>query len=198
MSAAGMCRPTSRPTWALVLTPPGQRKADELFGVASALVTAGLRVAGFAQLRAPEGGCIYELHCLGGSEAPVSIGRRGRTPGPGEELFCNCVFRPDAFATARRWLERDVAGCDVAIIDELSKLEATGGGHVAAVEVALHRAPLTLLSIRADLLASFMERFDLPEPVASLERGDPSIAFVRALIDVRRAAPESAAHPLSL
>ncbi|MBZ0235114.1 MAG: DUF2478 domain-containing protein [Deltaproteobacteria bacterium] len=182
-----MSRTSPSPSWALLLTPPGQRKSDEVFAIASALTAAGRRVAGFAQLRAPEGGCIYELHCLGRAEPAVSIGRRGRTPGPGEELFCNCVFRPDAFVTARGWLERDLPGCDVAIIDELSKLETTGGGHVAAVPLVLARAPLTLLSIRADLLATFMERFELPEPMAMLSRGDPPQRFVAALIDHLRA-----------
>lgn len=174
---------SSRSTWALLLTPPGQRKHDEVFVIAAALADAGARVAGFAQRRAAEGGCIYELHCLGRDEPAVSIGRRGRSPGPGEELFCNCVFRPDAFAAARRWLERDLPGCDVAIIDELSKLESTGAGHVASVSLAVRQAPLTLLSIRADLLAAFMERFELGEPLAVLDRGAPPDGFVAALLD---------------
>lgn len=170
------------PTWALLLTAPGQPKADEVFTVAAALTARGATVAGFAQARAPEGGCLYELHCLGRPEASVSMGRRGRVPGPGEELFCNCVFRPDAFATARGWLARDLPGRDVAIIDELSKLEATGGGHVDAAALALAAAPVSLLSIRRDLLATFMERFALGEPCAVLDRGAPIDDFVAAVV----------------
>lgn len=183
MCAAGMSPSPASPPWALLLTPRDQRKHDEIFTIASALVAAGRRIAGFAQRRAPEGGCIYELHCLGHAEPAVSIGRRGHTPGPGEELFCNCVFRPDAFVTARGWLERDLPGCDLALIDELSKYEATGGGHVPAVSLALARAPLTLLSIRADLLATFVERFELGEPIAMIERGDAPEGFVAAVLD---------------
>jgi hypothetical protein len=188
----------SRPEWALLLTPPGRPKLDEVFTIAAALVRVGRRIAGFAQTRSPDGGCVYDLHCLARVEPPVPIGRRGRNAGPGEELFCNCVFKPDAFVAARRWLERDLPGCDVAIIDELSKLEATGAGHVPSVELALRSAPLTLLSIRADLLASFMERFDLPEPIAVLQRGAPAEDFVRALIDHLRAATESGLRSISL
>lgn len=188
----------SRPDWALLLTPPGQPKLDEVFRIAASLAGAGRRIAGFAQARSPEGGCVYDLHCLARVEPPVAIGRRGRNPGPGEALFCNCVFRPDAFVAAQRWLERDLPGCDVAIIDELSKLEATGAGHVPSVELALRRAPLTLLSIRADLLASFMERFDLAEPISVLQRGAPADVFVRTLIDHRRAATEPGLRSLSL
>jgi hypothetical protein len=173
----------ARPDWALILTPPGQRKLDEVFGIAAWLQSAGLRVAGFVQARSPEGGCVYDLFRLGRVEPPVAIGRRGRNAGPGEELFCNCVFRPDAFIAAYRWLEHDLPGCDVAIIDELGKYESTGAGHVPSVELALRHAPLTVLSIRADLLATFMERFDLPEPIAVLQRGDPSEGFVGAVLD---------------
>ncbi len=187
--------PARRP-WALFLTHPGQQKSDEVFRLAAALSGSGLRVAGFAQRRADGGGCGYELVSLGRTEPSLAVGRRGRTPGPGDEAFCNCVFRPDAFITARGWLERDLAGADVAIIDELSRLESTGGGHVPAVSLALRQAPLTVLSVRADLLSTFMERFELGEPFAVIERGDPLGGFAAALCGLRRATPEPGARSL--
>lgn len=196
MLAAAMPPTSPRSRWALILTPPGQRKTGEVFTVAAALADRGLRVAGFAQERLPDGGKRYQLRCLGASaEPPVPIVRRGVAPGDGEQPFCNCVFRPDAFVTGRAWLARDLPACDVAVLDEISRLEATGGGHADAVTAALGAAPLTVLSIRADRLSALMERFGLGEPLAVLEQGDAPTAFIDAVLDSHRSAPTSGARP---
>lgn len=176
------------PRWALILTPPGQRKSDEVFTVAAALAGRGLRLAGFAQQRRPDAPRRYMLCGLGSDDVPVPIARRGGTPGPEEEPFCGCVFIPDAFATARTWLARDLPACDVAVLDEISRLEVTGGGHAEAVAEALARAPLTVLSVRANHLSALMDRFELPEPLAVLEQGDPPEAFLAAIVDLFPAA----------
>ncbi len=186
----------SPPRWALVVIPPAQRKRDEAFTIARALRDHGLRVGGFAQRRAARGGRAYEVVSLGVEAPPVPIARRGVAPGPGEEPFCNCAFRPDAFATARGWLDEALSACDVVVLDEVSRLEATGGGHAAAVSLALARAPLTVLSVRADRLSPLMERFGLADPCAVLEQGDPPAAFVAAILDSIGGAPRSGARPL--
>jgi len=172
----------SRPSWALILTPPGERKRDEVLVVAAALRERGLRTAGFAQRRLAEGSKKYELRSLGQEAPPVPIVRRGSTPGPDEEPFCSCVFRPDAFATGRTWLASDLPGCDVAVLDEISRLEAAGGGHAGAVTEALGQAPVTVLSVRADRLAALVERFGLGDPLAVLEQGEPTAPFVEAVV----------------
>ncbi len=189
-----MHRAVRRPRWALILTPPDHRKTDQVVTVAELLTSRGVRVAGFAQRRRLDATRHYELHCLTVDEAPVPIARRGGQAGPGDQPFCNCVFRSDAFAIARAWLARDLPDCDVAVIDEVSRLEASGGGHAIAVAEALARAPLTVLSIRADRLAVLMDRFGLDEPVAVLESDDSPLPFVDAVVDCFRVAPTLAAH----
>jgi nucleoside-triphosphatase THEP1 len=180
--------------WALIVCPPGQPKTTAAFDVAAALAARGLRVAGFAQRRLPDAPRRYELCCLAADEPPVPLGRRGGTPGPGEEPFCNCVFKPDAFVEARAWLARDLPGCDVVVIDELSRMEATGGGHTKAALVAVARAPLTVLSIRGDRLSAVMDRLSLGDPVAVLEQGDALEPFVAAVADAALAAHKAGAR----
>ena len=60
---------------------------------------------------------------------------------------------------------------------------ATGSAALGvAAALALAAAPVSLLSIRRDLLATFMERFALDEPCAVLDRGAPIDDFVAAVV----------------
>lgn len=181
----------TRAPWALVSTPPREPKTARVRRIVDELGARGLRVAGFVQQRLPDAPRSYELVRLGADDrAPVA--RRGTTPGPEEEPFCNCVFRPDGFTAARAWLDADLPDGDVVVLDEISRLEATGGGHAAAVEAALARAPVVVLSVRADRLAALMERFGLPEPIATVEADDDVPALVAAVAEAARPAR---AHP---
>ena len=113
-----------------------------------------------------------------------SLARRATDARPGEETFCSFAFDLTAFARARSWIEGDVEGCDVIVIDEVSRLEAAGRGHADAIVDALASGRLVVLSVRADQAFDVLSRFALEEPAAALELArSPSLdVFVPALV----------------
>ena len=88
---------------------------------------------------------------------------------PGQTAFCSFLFRDDAFSTARDWLERDARTSDVVVIDEVSKLEASGKGHHDTIRHALAlNDVVVVLCIRADQLFYVVERFDLEDDAVAV------------------------------
>lgn len=169
--------------WALVSAPKG--KLSQLTGaVVRALAQRGVNVAGFLQER--DETAQYLVRASTGERVVVT--RPESTPREGEESFCSVVVRPAAFELARAWLEADGERARAWILDGLSRLEASGKGHVEAVRWAFAHAGArpVVLGVRADQLFDVMRVLELEhEPIASLESepGDDAAidSFVAAL-----------------
>jgi len=166
--------------WALVSAPRGHLSA--LTGqVARALAKRAAAVAGFLQAREGEAQSLVRV----ATGERVALSRPSSTPAAGEEPFCSVVVRPDAFPLARRWLEEDGPGAAVWVLDGLSKLEASGRGHLDTVRWALAHAggrPV-VLGVRADQLFDVMGVLGLEhEPLAALEN-DADPAAVERFVD---------------
>jgi nucleoside-triphosphatase THEP1 len=178
--------------WALLVGPKGTRKYLLAADLAGALTARGISVRGIIQEEIQEEDvCVgYRIRRLG-TEEQLPLARRGATARePTEESFCSFVFDRQAFSLATRWVEEDAPGAEVVIIDEVSKLEAAGGGHHDAVLRALAGPPFVVLSVRAEELFSVMERFALDEPTAVLDAADPTAlaSFVDAIATASRPA----------
>jgi len=180
--------------WALLVGPKGTRKYLLAADLAGALTARGISVRGIIQEEIQdqeEDACVgYRVRRLG-TEERLLLARRGATARePSEEPFCSFVFDRRVFSLATRWVEQDAPGAEVVIIDEVSKLEAAGGGHHDAVLRALAGPPFVVLSVRAEELFSVMERFALDEPTAVLDAADPTAlaSFVDAIATAARPA----------
>jgi len=157
--------------------------------VAKALVARNVRVSGFVQEPVVENDerIGHRLRRLNRDER-VPVARRGGEPrSDHEESFCGYVFDRVAFDAAKRWLNEDLAACEVVVIDEVSKLEVAGRGHHDALVQALDSGKLVVMSVRADQLFFAVERFALEEPVAVLDvtessEADPIPAFVDEIL----------------
>lgn len=183
--------------WALLSAVKGTAKTSFLLDLVARLRAAGVRVGGVLQegLQGPDdqrdGYVAREL----AGDARATVGRKARAGDDARadaQLVCSYAFDANALATARAWIERDAASCELVIVDEVSKLEVARGGHHDAVLAALAGPALPLLSVRADQLFAVMERFGLGEPVASFELGpDAHVApFVEDLVRAIGAAKE--------
>jgi nucleoside-triphosphatase THEP1 len=158
--------------WALISGEESQPKSDFALELARTLAARGVRVGGFAQDKQVDakGEAGYALVRLSTGER-VPLARAGVAPrGPEEEAFCGYAFRTDGFALARRWIEQD-ADADVLVLDGISKLEAAGRGHAAALELALAlpSPKRVVVAARSSQLFYVMERFALPEPFANVD-----------------------------
>jgi nucleoside-triphosphatase THEP1 len=181
--------------WALIAGARGGEKTAVVRGVIDALRASGVRLGGFVQEPVDVGDVRvgYEIARLVGP-APGERVRMARKPSasppsPAEEEFCSLVFDGDAFARAAAWVAEDAGHVDVVVIDEVSKLEASGRGHTRAIEIALASAPLTVLCVRADQLFAVLERLGLSDPIASLAPGEGTVAeLVTAIRDAVAAA----------
>ncbi|MCC7537377.1 MAG: methyltransferase domain-containing protein [Deltaproteobacteria bacterium] len=128
----------------------------------------------------------YEIVRVRGAERPegaIRAARRaGAAPRASEESFCSLVFDNDAFAAALEWVRADAGDSEVLVVDEVSKLEVAGRGHAASVTRALASGRVVVLGVRADQLFAVMERFGLPEPLATLDAQSRSAeAFAEAI-----------------
>jgi nucleoside-triphosphatase THEP1 len=182
--------------WALVSAARGTEKAEAVNQVIEGMHARGMRVAGFVQVAAPRG----EDHSLAriGSDDRVEMGRRGTVARrPTEELFCSFSFDRAAFERAHEWLHTDAARADVIVVDEVSKLEVSGGGHAATLTCALALPDkVTVIVARAHQLAAIVERFHLNDAVAALELTTDPPSVERFCADVAEAInPPSAARP---
>lgn len=159
--------------WALLSGARGTGKSTTARRVAEQLAARGVRVTGFVQEGVSEDGIRtgYRLRRLG-SEERLTLARLGSETKPGQEAFCSYVFDESAFAEARRWLAEGAKSAEILVVDEVSKLEVAGRGHHDAIVEALGGDRLVLLAVRADQLFYVIERFDLGEPLASLETAD--------------------------
>lgn len=174
--------------WALITGEKGTGKADYVLGVAMRLRMAGLRVAGFVQLRkgGPEGPKGYELLRLANGKK-IALAQEGvAARDPSQEAFCTYAFSNDAFEQACGWVKEDAAKADVLVLDDVSKLETQGKGHAAALAWALQQpGKIVLISARASQLFYVVENFGLDEPLAALElpvKDAARAAFVDALL----------------
>jgi nucleoside-triphosphatase THEP1 len=179
--------------WALLVGGKGTGKSLLAGRLARALACRGVSVCGIIQEeieeeRVPVG---YHVRRIGTDERML-LARRGANPRePSEEAFCSFVFDRRAFAVARGWIEEDTATAAALIVDEVSKLEAAGGGHHDAILHALAGPPLVVLSVRAEELFAIMERFGLDEPMAMLDTADAQgfASFVDSIATAASAAP---------
>lgn len=169
--------------WALITGAKGADKSGAAARVAEMLAARGIRVGGVIQSPVREGGetVAYRARRVGSPGDELLLGRRGAAPeGARAEALCeHCsfVFDLDAFAETASWIRRAAAERDVIVIDEVSKLEASGGGHHDAIRDALGARALVVLVVRADQLFAIVERFGLGEAVATFDVGggdDPS------------------------
>jgi nucleoside-triphosphatase THEP1 len=136
--------------------------------VADGLAARGLRVGGFTQRTTDaDGGAmrIDLVHATDGAVVPLarSAPEAAAAPGGG----CSVAFDPAGFEAARRWIEADAAGSDVVVLDGLGKLELGGGGHRAALGLALGAARVVVLAVRDAQLVYALEALGLGEPVAA-------------------------------
>ncbi len=160
--------------WALIVGARGPSKASLCARVLGELARRGVPVAGVVQESIAEGDDrVGYLARRAGRGDAVPIARKGTARAPQEEAFCSFAFDPRAFAEVRRWLAEDARPGGVVLIDEISKLEASGGGHHDAILDALKGPALTILVVRADQLFFVVEKLGLLEPVASLETDAP-------------------------
>lgn len=174
--------------WALVLGSKGSGKSSALDAIATGLRASRVRVAGVIQDAVTVDGqrCGYRARRVTTGEW-LTIASTSPGDIPAAEAFCGFHFAPGAFANVRAWLAQDGSDAEVVLIDEVSKLEAAGQGHHAAVVDLLEGAALVVLAVRADQLFYVVERFGLGDPVASYEVGAPTEAFVADLLaEVRR------------
>ncbi|MCC7535600.1 MAG: DUF2478 domain-containing protein [Deltaproteobacteria bacterium] len=170
--------------WALVTRRSG---ASPVPRIAAALLARGVRVAGFTQDPIDEEGerTGYELRRLEhGDRRPIARRATGE-PSSTECSFCAMHFDESAFAAARDWLREDAGRAEIVLVDAVSKLEAAGRGHAGAVADSLRHSALVVLAVPPEQLFAVMERFQLPEPLATLE--DPSESafesFVEAVVE---------------
>jgi nucleoside-triphosphatase THEP1 len=160
--------------WALLVGGKGTGRSLLASRLARELSSRGISVRGVVQEeieeeQVPVGHDVRRV----GTDDRMLLARRGATPRePSEEAFCSFVFDRRAFDAARGWIEQDAATAQVLIVDEVSKLEAAGGGHHDAIVHALAGTPLVVLSVRSEELFAVMERFALDEPVAMLDTAD--------------------------
>ncbi len=176
-------------SWALVVGASGAARRSLVDRLARRLAERGLVVAGAVQEAVIEGGerAGYVARRLGGDERCPIARHSTAAPGPSEEAYCSFLFDATGFSAARRWLAEDGARADVLFIDEVSRFEAAGRGHHDAIRAALAGRALPILSVRADQLFAVIERFDLDEPVASLDAARIDDAAEAAFVEAAHA-----------
>ncbi|MCL2779062.1 MAG: DUF2478 domain-containing protein [Polyangiaceae bacterium] len=176
--------------WALIVGGKGAGKSTAATRVANMLATRGIAVGGVIQEAVHEDGerVAYRACHVGEPTSGVIIAHRGAPP-KGTQTnalreFCSLVFDDDAFAAAGAWVRQAMNACDVVIIDEVSKLEVSGGGHHNAIRDALAGRALAILVVRDHQLFAVVEKFELEDAVASLEVGDDDAidAFVDTIV----------------
>jgi nucleoside-triphosphatase THEP1 len=157
-------------------------KTTTLRELAEALSASGLVVGGVVQIAALEAGqpVAYELEDVAtGARRQLARRRSGAAPrGLGFE------FDEDAWGWAADVLRRAREHCDVVVVDELGRLEATGAGHLPALRtpVIREKAHLWLLGVRADAASAIESRlgsFDLV--LAPRSEREASVALLRRL-----------------
>ena len=175
--------------WALIVGAKGSGKSALASRVASELGARGVHVDGVIQDAIEEDGerVAYRVRRVGGGGEGVLLARRGAPPagaraGSSRE-FCSFVFDDAAFARARTWVRQAAGESDVVVVDEVSKLEVSRGGHHDAIQDALVGRALVILVVRADQLFAVVERFELEDAVAILDAADESAltSFVEAV-----------------
>ncbi|HEX7600292.1 MAG TPA: nucleoside-triphosphatase [Polyangiaceae bacterium] len=182
--------------WALLVGGKGTGQSSLAARASAELARRGVAVGGVVQdATEDDGGRSYLARHVGGSESVV-VARKGAPPKgarPDALLeFCSFVFDTDAFARARGWIRQDAEAADVVVIDEVSKLEVSRGGHHDAIRDALFGRAIVLLVVRGDQLFSVVERFELnDEPIESLDTGEET-AFARFVDELARAAGRTA------
>lgn len=185
--------------WALIAGAKGAGKSGTATQIVELLEARGLTVGGVIQEATHEGDerVLYRARRLGEPPLAIPLARRGSAPeGARPEAvcsFCSFVFDSDAFVEAGRWVREAAARSDVVVIDEVSKLEVSRGGHHDAIEAALGERALVVLVVRADQLFAVVERFGLDDAVATLEIGDD--ADVEGFAAVVAAAAHEEARP---
>lgn len=160
--------------WAIISGSHGAENVACARALLERLRCSGIRIAGILQhkSRNERGDKRYEVIRICDGERAILAVDGVAARGPAEESFCSMAFHNDAFDAARRWVEEDVVGADLLILDGISKLEVSGKGHSATVERALRREDvIVLLSVRASELSYVVERFALVEDdmVAAIE-----------------------------
>lgn len=180
--------------WALIAGAKGAGKSGTAARVVEGLAARGAVVGGVIQEALHDEGerVAYRAVRVGAPGDAVLLARRGAAPegARAEALcaFCSFTFDEDAFAEAGAWVRKAARECDVVVVDEVSKLEASGGGHHDAIREALTGRALVLLVVRADQLFAVVERFGLGDAVASLEVGDEAAMgeFVETVLRAAR------------
>jgi nucleoside-triphosphatase THEP1 len=185
--------------WALIVGDKGAGKSTTATRVVNMLAARGIAVGGVIQEAVHEDGerVAYRACHVGHENHGVIVAHRGAPPkGLNAEAmheFCSFVFDDDAFATAGSWVRQAVSACDVVIVDEVSKLEVSGGGHHNAIRDALTGRALVILVVRSHQLFAVVDKFGLDDAVADLEVGDDGAleTFVGAIVRAVRTTESS-------
>jgi nucleoside-triphosphatase THEP1 len=115
-------------------------------------------VGGFVAPRLLEGGCTigYDLKDLStGATCPLA---RQSPPGLAVGRY---YLDPAAIGAAQDIIDRAVAGCDVAIVDEVGPLEMAGGGHATAVRRLSEWHGTAVLTVRPALTEAVAAKYAL-------------------------------------
>ncbi len=174
----------------LVIAGKGGKRSRAAREVAEALATRGLHVGGFTQrtLEREAGPKAIELVRIRDGRT-VSLARTAADDGTtADPAACTLAFEHAAFEEARRWIEKEAPDADVIVLDGLGKLELGGGGHRAAIALALATAPVVVLAVRDDQLVYVFEAFGLDEPVAAYTDGSGAAALEAFVEEIARTA----------
>lgn len=180
-------RGSSGPRLVAVLGDPGQGKTRVIQDIVRGCREAGLTVAGVVQPAVTEHGVRvgYDLLDVAtGERRPFA--RMAASAAPGSPRY---AFDSSGWDWAADRIRRGRQEAEVVVVDELGRLEASGGGHLRALrdEVDGDRAGWWVLAIRRDGLAAITnwigpqeERIDLAEGVEAATRAaDRIVARIR-------------------
>lgn len=158
--------------WALIAGPKSSERTKHALTLADMLRKAGIGLGGFVQIKQVdrENRKRYELLGLSSGEQ-VQLAEEVIHADAGDNVtFCALRFDESAFKLARTWLEDDTKNARVFFIGDISKIEAGGGGHHQATELALSLPDdrVTVICVRADQLFYVVEKFELEDDAVAI------------------------------
>ncbi len=183
----------SGPRIVVVVGDPGQGKTGLVQDIARRCREAGLPVAGVVQPAVTEEGIRvgYDLLDVAtGDRRPFA--RSAASVAPGSPRY---TFESSGWDWAADRIRRGRQDAKVIVVDELGRLEASGGGHLRALrdEVDGDRAGWWVLAVRRDGLAAITQWLGPPEDRIDLAGGGDAAARAadRIVARVRREIPGS-------
>ena len=172
MCSSDLSRTAARPARVRVAAlqgAPGEGKTTRILAIAARLREAGLKVCGVVQPAVHVDGkrTGYDLLDVATGDR-VPFARVAEATRPGGPRF---AFDKAGWAWASERIRQARQDADVVVVDEIGRLEASGGGHLEALREAVPggRERWWLLSVRRDGAAAIQQwvgGFDLREDLA--------------------------------